>query len=128
MVPKVVKERAVVLAVCLTLSAVVVPAGGRPVLAQEKAAADQAVEQEPQVVAEKSFGLYASVCLSVAICVGLACLAAGYAVGRVGAAALGAAAEKPEMLGRSLIFVGLAEGIAIYGLIIGIMLLGELPG
>ena len=61
--------------------------------------------------------------LSASIAVSIACLAAGYAVGHVGAAALGAASERPELLGRSLILVGLAEGIAIYGLIFGIMLL-----
>ena len=64
------------------------------------------------------------VVLSVAIVVGSACVAAGIAVARVGSAALGAASERPELLGRSLILVGLAEGIAIYGLIIGIMLIG----
>jgi V/A-type H+-transporting ATPase subunit K len=64
-----------------------------------------------------------AIVISTAFVVGTACLAAGYAVARVGAAALGAASERPEMLGRSLILVGLAEGIAIYGLIIGIMLL-----
>jgi len=63
--------------------------------------------------------------LAISISVGLACLAAGYAVGKVGAAAIGAATEKPEIFGRAIIFVGLAEGIAIYGLIIGIMLLGK---
>ena len=63
--------------------------------------------------------------LAVAISVGLACLAAGYAVGKVGAAAIGAATEKPEIFGRAIIFVGLAEGIAIYGLIVGIILLGK---
>ena len=40
-----------------------------------------------------------------------------------GAAAIGAMAEKPELLGRTLIIVGLAEGIAIYGLIISFMIL-----
>ena len=60
---------------------------------------------------------------AIAITVGIACLSAGYAVGKVGAAALGAASERPEIMGRALIFVGLAEGIAIYGLIIGIMLI-----
>ena len=63
---------------------------------------------------------------AVAITIGIACLSAGYAVGKVGAAALGAAAERPEIMGRALIFVGLAEGIAIYGLIIAIMLVGRL--
>jgi len=63
---------------------------------------------------------------SIAATMGMSCLSAGYAVGKVGAAALGAAAEKPELLGRALIFVGLAEGIAIYGLIIGVMLILKL--
>jgi V/A-type H+-transporting ATPase subunit K len=44
----------------------------------------------------------------------------------VGAAALGAMSEKPELAGRALIFMGLAEGIAIYGLIVAIMILGRL--
>lgn len=61
--------------------------------------------------------------LSAALVTSLGCLGAAYAVARVGAAAMGAASEKPELLGRSLLFVGLAEGIAIYGLIVGIMLL-----
>jgi len=61
--------------------------------------------------------------LAIAIVVGVSCLAAGMAVGRVGSAAIGAVSERPEMFGRSLVFVGLAEGIAIYGLIIGIMLM-----
>lgn len=64
-----------------------------------------------------------TIALAIAIVVGAACIGAGIAVGRVGSAALGAASERPEMLGRSLILVGLAEGIAIYGLIIGILLL-----
>ena len=61
--------------------------------------------------------------LSATIAVSVGCVAAGYAVAHVGAAALGAASERPELLVRSLILVGLAEGIAIYGLIFGIMLL-----
>ena len=63
---------------------------------------------------------------SAALAVGLSCLAAGMAVKSVGAAAMGAIAEKPELTGRALIFVGLAEGIAIYGLIVAIMILGKL--
>lgn len=59
---------------------------------------------------------------SIAAVMAAACIAAAWAVARVGAAAMGAAAEKPELLGRALIFVGLAEGIAIYGLIVAILL------
>ena len=61
--------------------------------------------------------------LAAAICTGVGSLGAGIAVAYVGAAALGAISEKPELAGRALIFVGLAEGIAIYGLIIAIMIL-----
>ena len=56
----------------------------------------------------------------------ISALAAGYAVAHVGSAAIGALAEKPELLGRVLILVGLAEGIAIYGLIIAILILNRL--
>jgi V/A-type H+-transporting ATPase subunit K len=64
--------------------------------------------------------------VSAALAAGLAAIGAAYAVAVVGAAAMGAVAEKPETAGRALIFVGLAEGIAIYGLIIAIMILGRL--
>lgn len=63
---------------------------------------------------------------AAALVAGLAALGAAYAVAVVGAAAMGAVAEKPDTAGRALIFVGLAEGIAIYGLIIAIMILGRL--
>jgi V/A-type H+/Na+-transporting ATPase subunit K len=56
----------------------------------------------------------------------LAALGAGFAVAKVGTAAVGALAEKPELFGRLLIFVGLAEGIAIYGLIVSILILNKL--
>ncbi|MFZ3150903.1 MAG: ATP synthase subunit C [Anaerolineaceae bacterium] len=66
---------------------------------------------------------YAS--LAAAISTGLACIASGIAVGNTGSAALGTIAEKPEMFGQSLIFVGLAEGIAIYGLLISFLILNR---
>jgi V/A-type H+-transporting ATPase subunit K len=70
---------------------------------------------------ERGWGLIAA-----ALSTGLASLGAGFAVARVGTAAVAALAEKPELLGRLLIFVGLAEGIAIYGLIISILILDRL--
>jgi len=63
---------------------------------------------------------------SGALAAGLSALAAGYAVAQVGAAAVGVLAEKPEMLGRVLILVGLAEGIAIYGLIVAILIFNRI--
>lgn len=64
--------------------------------------------------------------LAAALATGLAALGAGFAVAKVGTAAIGALAEKPELFGRLLIFVGLAEGIAIYGLIVSILILNRL--
>ncbi len=64
--------------------------------------------------------------MGAAFAVGASSLAAGIAVAMVGSAAMGALSERPEMAGRALIFLGLAEGIAIYGLIIAIMILGKI--
>jgi V/A-type H+-transporting ATPase subunit K len=61
--------------------------------------------------------------VAAALSTGLSSLGAGYAVGNVGSAAIGALAEKPELLGRVLVVIGLAEGIAIYGLIVSILIL-----
>lgn len=47
---------------------------------------------------------------------------AAHAVGKIGSAALGAAAEKPELLPRSILFVALAEGLAILGFAIAMVL------
>lgn len=81
----------------------------------------------PETVAAAGFGQeavadpYAT--LAAAISTGLASIGAGIAVAGSGAAAVGATAEKPESFGRSLIFVGLSEGIAIYGLLISFLVL-----
>lgn len=64
--------------------------------------------------------------LGAALAVGLAAIGAGIAVGISGAAAMGAISEKPEILGRAMIIIGLAEGIAIYGLIISIMIISRI--
>jgi len=63
--------------------------------------------------------------IGAAISAGISSLAAGYAVAAVGSASIGALAEKPELFGRVLVMVGLAEGIAIYGLIIAILILNR---
>jgi len=58
--------------------------------------------------------------------VGISCMVSAYALARIGSAAFGAMSEKPELGGRALIFLGLAEGIAIYGLIVAIMILNKI--
>jgi V/A-type H+-transporting ATPase subunit K len=85
-------------------------------------------EQATQVTPDQALANAISTGLSAigaGLSVGGAAIGAGVAVGGTGAAAVGTIAEKPETLGRSLIFVGLAEGIAIYGLIISFLVLNR---
>ena len=60
---------------------------------------------------------------SAALATGIATIATGMAVGSVGSSAIGAISEDPSLLGKTLIFVGMAEGISIYGMIISILIL-----
>ena len=64
--------------------------------------------------------------IGVGLPTGLATIGAGIAVSSVGSASLAVITEKPEMFGRTLIYLGLAEGIAIYGLVVSILLLGRI--
>ncbi len=83
------------------------------------AAADTTVNSNPNLGLGLGY-------LAAGLAVGIASIGAGIAVGIAGSAAIGAISEKPEILGRALIIIGLGEGIAIYGLIISIMILGRL--
>lgn len=83
------------------------------------------VQAEAENTAMQDPGVIKFAFLAAAIAVGVGSLGAGVAVGYVGSAAMGTIGEKPELATRALLFVGLAEGIAIYGLIIAIMVLGK---
>ena len=61
--------------------------------------------------------------LAAAIAVGLSTIAGGMAVGKVGAAAMAAMGENPEVAGKALPYVGLAEGICLWGFIVALMIL-----
>ena len=63
---------------------------------------------------------------AAALVTGLSCIGGGIAVASAASAALGAISEDSSILGKSLIFVGLAEGVCLYGLIISFMILGQL--
>ena len=84
-----------------------------------KAYAQEAVTQAAGTV--NGLGLIAA-----ALSTGLATIGAGIAVAISSSAALGAISEDSNLLGKTLIFVGLSEGIAIYGLIVSILILGKL--
>ncbi len=64
--------------------------------------------------------------IAAALVTGLSCVGGGIAVASAASAALGAISEDSSVLGKSLIFVGLAEGVCLYGLIISFMILGKL--
>ncbi|MFA5852275.1 MAG: ATP synthase subunit C [Spirochaetales bacterium] len=61
--------------------------------------------------------------ISAALAVGLAAIAGGMAVAKIGAAAMGAMAEKPELSGKALPYVGLAEGICLWGFLVALLIL-----
>ena len=87
-----------------------------PVAAQETETAIEAASTASSNVLGMKY-------IAAAVSVGLGSIAGGIAVSAVGSAAMGAVAERPELMGRSLIYVGLAEGIAIYGMAVAIVIL-----
>ncbi len=98
------------------------PVQASPVF-QEETAAQQEGTQEGEG------GMSGNTAMAAALAVGLAAIGSGFAVGLGSSAAMGAITESPENFGRILIFVGLGEGIAIYGLIISFLILtGGLGG
>ncbi len=84
-----------------------------------------AAEEVGTRVSEVSLG-HGLAIIGIGLPTGMATIGAGLAVGSVGSASLAVITEKPEMFGRTLIYLGLAEGIAIYGLVVSILLLGKL--
>lgn len=60
---------------------------------------------------------------AIAATMGVASMSAAYAVGKIGAAVMGAAAEKPEIMGKAIAFVGLGEGIALFGFLVSLFLI-----
>ena len=85
--------------------------------------AGPAVQVEAQ--AETSSGSSSAALLGAAIAVAGSSIGAAIAVAYTGSAALAAISERPELFGRAMVIVGLAEGIAIYGLIVAIILIGK---
>lgn len=100
----------------MLISTIVIIVDGQPVHAEEAAVAVDAV-------ASNATGLGY---LAAALVTGMSCIGGGIAVASAASSALGAISEDSSILGKSLIFVGLAEGIALYGLIISFMILGRL--
>ena len=88
-------------------------------LAQDAAAGGQLSED---AAVRRAIGLGAAAAFATAVSI----LGAGYAVGRVGSAAMGAVAEKPELMARGMLFVALAEGLAVLGFAMAILLVQKI--
>jgi len=86
---------------------------GAAVFAQEASA------QEAEAASGGSVWKY----FAAAIAVGVSCIAGGMAVGRIGAAAMGAMSENPELSGKALPYAGLAEGICLWGFLVALLIL-----
>jgi V/A-type H+-transporting ATPase subunit K len=61
--------------------------------------------------------------IAAAIAVGIACIGGGIAVGQIGAAAMGAMSENAELSGKAMPFVGLAEGICLWGFLVALLIM-----
>ncbi|MBL7140259.1 MAG: ATPase [Planctomycetes bacterium] len=109
-------------------------AAGAIVVVDEAVAAEAAAEAVGETIQEVGappkniYDVYETMALaaSVSFVTAVSIVGAAYAVGRVGSAAIGAAAEKPELLTRSLLFVALAEGLAVLGFAVAMMLLQKM--
>ena len=92
--------------------------------ASEKQAASQTtqVAQTEAAAAEKADSS-AFKYIAAGLAVGIACIAGGMAVGKIGAAAMGAMSENAELSGKALPFVGLAEGICLWGFLVALLII-----
>lgn len=93
--------------------------------ASEDAAASAAVEVEAEAETGLSIGAGLGM-LGAALVTGLSCIGAGMAVSASASAAIGAISENPSAFGKALIFVALAEGVALYGMLISLQILGKI--
>jgi V/A-type H+-transporting ATPase subunit K len=117
-------SKSVLVAGSLLVSAVLVAVLASVLLWQPQAFAQGEVVEITERVVDPSVQRWGFVAAALATAIGA--LGAAYAVATVGAASVGALAEKPELFGRVIILVGLAEGIAIYGLIVSVLILNKI--
>lgn len=98
---------------------------GAAALVMMALAADPAGAQPAATLAQAEQPANGAALIGAAIAVAGSSIGAAIAVAYTGAAALAAMSERPELFGRAMVIVGLAEGIAIYGLVVAIILIGR---
>jgi V/A-type H+-transporting ATPase subunit K len=104
---------------CLLLLGGVLVLLSAPAVAADRAGGGEPVTSEAATSNGMGF-------IGMALATGLACIGAGIAVGSVGSAAIGLVGEQPGAIGTTLIYVGLAEGVAIYGIVISMLIFSRL--
>jgi V/A-type H+-transporting ATPase subunit K len=83
-------------------------------------------DQQPTTMTAEEAGVAQWGFVAAAVAFGFGALGAGIAIGNVGAAAMGAISEKPEVAGQALIFIALAEGLVVFGFITALIILGRI--
>jgi V/A-type H+-transporting ATPase subunit K len=114
------------LAGIITVSFCLLLAGAAANLMSEPAAAADSSGGAAAIVNPEQASSNGMGFIGMALATGLACIGAGIAVGSVGSAAIGLVGEQPGAIGTTLIYVGLAEGVAIYGIVISMLIFSKL--
>jgi V/A-type H+-transporting ATPase subunit K len=83
---------------------------------------DEALEAE---MSSAKAGVMKFALIAASVAFGLGAIGAGIAISHVGAAAMGAVAEKPEVGSQALLFIALAEGLVVFGFITSILILNK---
>lgn len=109
----------------IVLSVVMVVVSLATVVAQSEVPAqvEEAAQTEVVAEAENETSSSAVKYIAAGLAVGLACIGGGLAVGNIGAAAMGAMSENEELSGKALPFVGLAEGICLWGFLVALLII-----
>ena len=110
-------KKAVILVILIFIGTVLITTG---VYAANEVTSNSNTSSTQQTQTSNGVGLIAA-----ALAIGLSAIGSGIAVAVVASSAVGAISENPSLLGKTVIFAGLAEGIAIYGLIIAIMIISK---
>ena len=108
------------------LAAILLIIGLIVVLAPNGLMAQEAAQQEAQATRLTGHSGAAMAVLAAGLALGISVIGAAIALSKIGSAAVAAIAEKPEITGRVIVFAGLAEGLAIWGLIIAVLILGKI--
>ena len=115
-----------VLAGIITVSCLVLLTGATLNLAAVPVSAADTIGEETATAGSGQSFSNGMAFIGMALATGLACVGAGIAVGSVGSAAIGLVGEQPGAIGTTLIYVGLAEGVAIYGIVISMLIFSRL--